>query len=95
MAVSTAFGADNRERVGLCDEVESTAPGQSTNPEGFRGRLVRCCERIEQILENHGGTVEKFIGAAVFSVFGVPVLHEEEALRPPARDALLAAAASA
>ena len=29
----------------------------------------------------HGGTVEKFVGDAVMAVFGVPVLHEDDALR--------------
>jgi class 3 adenylate cyclase len=33
------------------------------------------------IVESHGGTVEKFIGDAVMAVFGVPVAHEDDALR--------------
>src|SRR5947208_15425335 len=33
------------------------------------------------IVEAHGGTVEKFIGDAVMAVFGVPVAHEDDALR--------------
>ena len=32
-------------------------------------------------MERHGGSVEKFIGDAVMAVFGVPVLHEDDALR--------------
>src|SRR5579862_9290112 len=36
---------------------------------------------MKAIVEHHGGTVEKFIGDAVMSVFGVPVLHEDDALR--------------
>jgi class 3 adenylate cyclase len=38
-------------------------------------------ERMRQILERHGGTVEKFVGDAVMAVFGVPVAHEDDALR--------------
>ena len=37
------------------------------------------------MLEQHGGTVEKFIGDAVMAVFGIPVLHEDDALRAVAR----------
>ena len=33
------------------------------------------------MIERHGGTVEKFIGDAVMAVFGIPQLHEDDALR--------------
>src|SRR5262245_4476506 len=36
---------------------------------------------MKAIVERHGGTVEKFIGDAVMAVFGVPVSHEDDALR--------------
>jgi len=36
---------------------------------------------MRRVLERHGGTVEKFIGDAVMAVFGIPVLHEDDALR--------------
>src|SRR5579862_8776277 len=36
---------------------------------------------MKAIVERHGGTVEKFIGDAVMAVFGVPVIHEDDALR--------------
>ena len=36
---------------------------------------------MKAIIERHGGTVEKFIGDAVMAVFGVPQVHEDDALR--------------
>ena len=36
---------------------------------------------MREAIERHGGTVEKFIGDAVMAVFGVPVAHEDDALR--------------
>src|SRR5437660_12463984 len=36
---------------------------------------------MKGIVESHGGSVEKFIGDAVMAVFGVSVVHEDDALR--------------
>jgi hypothetical protein len=43
--------------------------------------MARYFEVAKTILERHGGTVEKFIGDAVMAVFGVPAVHEDDALR--------------
>ena len=59
----------------------STALGESTDPEALRAVLARYFERMKGIVESHGGTVEKFIGDAVMAVFGVPQVHEDDALR--------------
>jgi class 3 adenylate cyclase/tetratricopeptide (TPR) repeat protein len=67
--------------VVFCDVAGSTALGDSTDPEALRALLVRYFERMRGIVEAHGGTVEKFIGDAVMAVFGVPVAHEDDALR--------------
>jgi class 3 adenylate cyclase/tetratricopeptide (TPR) repeat protein len=65
----------------FCDVVGSTALGESVDPEALQGLLAGYFERMKAIVEGHGGTVEKFIGDAVMAVFGVPVAHEDDALR--------------
>ena len=65
----------------FCDVTGSTALGESTDPEALRALLARYFERMKAIVESHGGTVEKFIGDAVMAVFGVPLVHEDDALR--------------
>jgi class 3 adenylate cyclase len=65
----------------FCDVTGSTELGESTDPEPLRVLLARYFERMKTILEAHGGSVEKFIGDAVMAVFGVPVAHEDDALR--------------
>ena len=67
--------------VVFCDVTGSTALGDSADAEVLRAVLARYFERMKAIVERHGGTVEKFIGDAVVAVFGVPVLHEDDALR--------------
>jgi len=65
----------------FCDLVGSTAIGESTDPEALRTRMRGYFEDLRAILERHGGTVEKFVGDAVMAVFGIPVAHEDDALR--------------
>ena len=65
----------------FCDVVGSTALGESVDPEALRALLGRYFDEMRAVVERHGGTVEKFIGDAVMAVFGVPRLHEDDALR--------------
>jgi class 3 adenylate cyclase/predicted ATPase len=65
----------------FCDLVGSTALGESTDPEALRTRMRRYFEDLREILERHGGSVEKFVGDAVMAVFGIPISHEDDALR--------------
>jgi class 3 adenylate cyclase/tetratricopeptide (TPR) repeat protein len=67
--------------VVFCDVVGSTALGESQDPEAVELLLARYFARMRAAVEAHGGTVEKFIGDAVVAVFGVPVAHEDDALR--------------
>ncbi len=67
--------------VVFCDVTGSTSLGERLDPESLRQVMTRYFERMQAVLESHGGTVEKFIGDAVMAVFGIPVLHEDDALR--------------
>jgi DNA-binding SARP family transcriptional activator len=65
----------------LCDLVGSTELAAKLDPEAYRTLLSRYFELVREPIERHGGTLEKFIGDAVMAVFGVPELHEDDALR--------------
>jgi tetratricopeptide (TPR) repeat protein len=43
--------------------------------------MERFFGEARSVLEGHGGTVEKFVGDAVMAVFGIPTVHEDDALR--------------
>ena len=59
----------------------STALGEALDPETTRDMMSRYFDEMRAVVERHGGTVEKFVGDAVMAVFGIPELHEEDALR--------------
>jgi len=58
-----------------------TEAGERLDPEALRNLQSRYFDVARRALERHGATVEKFIGDAVMAVFGVPRLHEDDALR--------------
>jgi len=59
----------------------STNLGEALDSESLREVMSRYFEEMQQILEAHGGRVEKYIGDAIMAVFGLPRLHEDDALR--------------
>ncbi len=65
----------------FCDLEDSTPLASRLDAESFRKVVTRYFEESRTVIERHGGTVEKFIGDAVMAVFGVPTLHEDDALR--------------
>jgi class 3 adenylate cyclase len=65
----------------FCDVSGSTAMGERLDPESMRRVIARYFDVMREAIERHGGTVEKFIGDAVMAVFGIPVVHEDDALR--------------
>jgi class 3 adenylate cyclase/tetratricopeptide (TPR) repeat protein len=65
----------------FCDLVGSTALGERTDPEVLRELMSGYHATLRSILERHGGTVEKFVGDAAMAVFGIPNVHEDDAVR--------------
>ena len=74
---------DTRKTVTIvfADPKPRTADGRPPSPEDMRDVMPRYFRRMRHALERHGATVEKFIGDAVMAVFGLPVRHEDDALR--------------
>jgi class 3 adenylate cyclase/tetratricopeptide (TPR) repeat protein len=75
--------ADVRRVVTIvfADVTGSTALGERLDPEALRRVMGRYFDEMADVIERHGGTVEKFIGDAVMAVFGIPRLHEDDAVR--------------
>jgi class 3 adenylate cyclase len=67
--------------VVFADVVESTALGERVDPETLRWAMERWFDRMRDVVERHGGTVENYIGDGIMAVFGIPVAHEDDALR--------------
>jgi class 3 adenylate cyclase/tetratricopeptide (TPR) repeat protein len=78
-----APAAETRKTVTIlfCDATSSTALGEKIDPESLRSLMTRYFDVMREVIEFHGGVVEKFIGDAVMAVFGVPTIHEDDALR--------------
>jgi class 3 adenylate cyclase/tetratricopeptide (TPR) repeat protein len=65
----------------FADLKATTALGEPLAPDVLKAVMARAFEASRRALAKHGATVEKFIGDAVMAVFGLPVRHEDDALR--------------
>jgi class 3 adenylate cyclase/tetratricopeptide (TPR) repeat protein len=80
-AVSPTRESRKTVTVVFSDVTGSTALGERLDPESLRRVMGRYFEEMKAVVERHEGTVEKFIGDAVMAVFGIPIVHEDDALR--------------
>jgi class 3 adenylate cyclase/predicted ATPase len=80
-AVGAAQARRRTVTVVFSDLVGSTALGELLDPETVQDALDRYFSAAKDAIERHGGLVEKFIGDAILAVFGLPNLHEDDALR--------------
>jgi class 3 adenylate cyclase len=76
----SAHAADERKVITVlfADLVGSTATGSHQDPEEFGAAIRPQLARIREVLERHGGTIEKYIGDAVVAVFGAPATREDD-----------------
>ena len=58
-----------------------TELAEHLDPESLHELIGRWFSETHRVIARHGGKVEKYLGDAVMAVFGVPVLHEDDALR--------------
>ncbi|HEY0870367.1 MAG TPA: adenylate/guanylate cyclase domain-containing protein, partial [Acidothermaceae bacterium] len=65
----------------FADMVGFTPIAEARDPEAVRDLLSTYFDRARAIIERYNGTVEKFIGDAVFAVWGVPAAREDDAER--------------
>jgi class 3 adenylate cyclase len=83
LATEDASAREVRKTVTVlfCDVVGSTELGERFDPEVMRGLMARFYAAVREPVERYGGTVEKVIGDALMAVFGMPAVHEDDALR--------------
>jgi class 3 adenylate cyclase/tetratricopeptide (TPR) repeat protein len=79
----TPVGAAARKVVTVLfsDVSGFTALGEQLDPESLQHLMGRWFDETHRIIKRHDGTVEKYMGDAVMAVFGVPVVHEDDAIR--------------
>ena len=83
VAADPAPGEERRKTATLlfADIVDSSRLSAILDPEVLRGVMRRYFDTVRTIVQRHEGAIEKFIGDAALAVFGVPRLHEDDALR--------------
>jgi class 3 adenylate cyclase/tetratricopeptide (TPR) repeat protein len=59
----------------------STALGERIDPEALHEIKNRYFDAMAEVLAQHGGKIEKYIGDAIMAVFGLPKVREDDALR--------------
>jgi DNA-binding SARP family transcriptional activator len=55
--------------------------GEGLDPEALRRVTGRAFGEIDSAIQRHGGTVETATGTAITAVFGLPTVHEDDAMR--------------
>jgi class 3 adenylate cyclase len=65
----------------FCDLKGSTELGETLDAEALHEVKDRYFTAMAAEITRHGGKIEKYIGDAIMAVFGLPLAHEDDALR--------------
>jgi DNA-binding SARP family transcriptional activator/class 3 adenylate cyclase len=92
-SAETLAGEVRRTVTMLCLGVTASTPGDDLDPEFWHHLESGYASKLRMVVERHGGTILELSGDAATVVYGVPILHENDALRAvraaaEARDAL-------
>jgi len=63
------------------DVVGSTEMTVALGPERLKGSLEAAFAALRGLIEREGGTVEKYVGDAIYAIFGSPVAHADDPVR--------------
>jgi len=82
IAIDAPTPVDDRERkvvtLLFADLVGYTRLNESHDPEVIEGVVGAAFDRLSAEVDRYQGLVEKFAGDAMFAVFGVPSVHEDD-----------------
>jgi class 3 adenylate cyclase len=83
MKTSTLERREERRLVAclFIDVVGSTELTVRLGPERLKSALASAFAALSGFIEREGGTVEKYVGDAIYALFGAPVAHDDDPLR--------------
>ncbi len=80
-AATTAVEERKLATVLFADVVGFTSLAERTDPEVVARLVDTAFRELGDIVAQHGGTVDKYMGDSVMAVFGVPLAHDDDAER--------------
>jgi len=82
--MATMAAVREERRLVTCmfvDVVGSTELTMQFGAERLKRELGAAFAELSRIITEHGGTVEKYIGDAIYALFGAPLAHDDDTLR--------------
>jgi class 3 adenylate cyclase/tetratricopeptide (TPR) repeat protein len=61
--------------------LQATTPDNGIDPETVQATIARALDAVAEAVERHGGSLEVITADSATAVFGVPTVHEDDALR--------------